>query len=341
MLRQLIYCIGHAFFLIFGLVLFFFTGRNTERGYQALVFWFCLTKGRSNTLLVRIQSLFVSRLRDLDRKGLLGEAQNVVRAYLEDLRKKGYVSKNAALSHDECDRLIEFALSTPALVRQMDGDQQSHMEQTFVLFDPHNLQAVRYDYLPQDLVANPDIQNLMADNSLLALAESYLGTAPRLDVISMWWHTSFSKTPDSKAAQLYHFDLDRPRWLKVFIYLTDVGSDNGPHSFIEGSHRIGAIPARFLRRGYARLTDREVIGEYGSNREVIFTAPKGTVIVEDTIGLHKGNVVTGSPRLILQLQFSSSLFGTPGYARSRLPQRRTPELNRMIRSNPIAYQGFL
>jgi hypothetical protein len=234
---------------------------------------------------------------------------------------------------------MRFARETPALVRRMDHEPEGQPARR-ALFDPAKPLAVRYDYPVGALLNQADVQALLADPSLLALAQSYLGSRPRADVLSMWWHTNFHDRPDSEAAQFYHFDLDRIKWLKVFIYLTDVGPQDGPHSFIEGSHRTGGIPDSLLRRGYVRLSDDEVLGHYGAAREVRFAAPRGTVIVEDTRGLHKGNPVSGSSRLILQLQFSNWLFGGE-YAKSRIGAVVDPGLQSLMRSAPDVYSSFL
>ena len=46
-----------------------------------------------------------------------------------------------------------------------------------------------------------------------------------------------SKKADSEAAQMFHFDLDRIKWLKFFIYLTDVKINSGPHVYVSGTHK--------------------------------------------------------------------------------------------------------
>jgi hypothetical protein len=255
------------------------------------------------------------------------------------LRRNGYVVFPKAVPDALCDRLMHFARETPALVRRMDHEPAGQPPRRAV-FDPDRPLAVRYDYPVEALLNNADVQAMLSDPSLLALAQSYLGSRPRADVLSMWWHTNFHDQPDSEAAQFYHFDLDRIKWFKVFVYLTDVGPDNGPHSFIEGSHRTGGIPQSMLRRGYVRLSDDEVLGHYGAEREVVFSAPRGTVIVEDTRGLHKGNPVRGASRLVLQLQFSNSLFGAT-YAKSRLSAARDPGLQRLLRDAPDVYANYL
>ena len=167
----------------------------------------------------------------------------------------------------------------------------------------------RLRFWPGSLVNNPDVQRLMVDPSLVAVAQAYIGANPVLDEVNMWWTTSSAGKADSAAAQLYHFDMDRICWLKVFVYLTDVSDDNGPHNFVAGSHRTGAIPPALLNKGYARLTDAEVSGAFGAEKMKSFTGPRGTILLEDTRGLHKGTPARAGDRLMFELEFSSSMFG--------------------------------
>ena len=56
-------------------------------------------------------------------------------------------------------------------------------------------------------------------------------------------------------AQLYHFDLDRPKWLKFFIYLNDVENiSHGPHLFIEKTHKLFSKPYKILIKRYQRIS---------------------------------------------------------------------------------------
>lgn len=332
--------LAHVLFLFFGWLQYLTVGRNNNKAHRSLVHFFCITGGGFNDWC----SAFISSMHvplKLDAKtGVLGDmSMGRGESALSQLNSKGYVVFERALSDEVCNELMHFALSTPAIVRPMDGEVKS-IEPKLDLYQEGKSKAVRYDYSSEVLLANPSVQALLADRSILALAEMYLDARPRADVLSMWWHTNFHGRPDSEAAQYYHFDLDRLKWLKVFIYLTDVGPNDGPHSFIEGSHGRGGIPQHILNKGYVRLTDEEVLAEYGAAKEITFSAPKGTIIVEDTRGLHKGNAVSGNARLILQLQFSNSLFGGV-YAKSRFPAERTPELEVRIRQVRDVYQAYL
>ena len=77
------------------------------------------------------------------------------------------------------------------------------------------------------------------DPVLLALAEQVLGCMPVLDFVHGLASRPGSDSVDQRdrAAQHFHSDHDRLRFVKVFVYLDDVDMNNGPHVFCEGTHR--------------------------------------------------------------------------------------------------------
>lgn len=331
--------LAHTAFLIIGLFRYWIFGNNGVRAHRAMIYFFCKSGGRFNNWCNRIISATSVSMPIHPMTGVLGDMSGSAgEEALANLTEKGYLTFERALPPAVCDRLMQFALETPGLVRPMDGEGSLAVPR-FAVFDANRPIAVRYDYLASDLLANSDIQNMLADYSILRLAEMYLDACPRFDILSMWWHTNFHSQPDSEAAQFFHFDLDRLKWLKVFIYLTDVGPDDGPHSFIAGSHTSNGIPQELLKKGYARLSDEEVIRHYGPEQEVRFAAPRGTIIVEDTRGLHKGNAVLRNHRLILQLQLSNSLFGAV-YPKYKLPDSVTPALAEVIKQSADIHQAY-
>jgi hypothetical protein len=315
-------------------------GHTPGFAYQGMVGLFCMTGGASNDALSRLLSLLYPPYQLADARGVLGDlrAENVARINRQ-LDEKGCYVFERRLPPDLCDRLLQFALTNRCFQRGM-SDAPGPAETREVARYPRDTPGgVRYDFNAADVINNPDVQGLMADRSILAVAQSYLRCKPIIDVMSMWWHTAYSKVADKEAAQFWHFDMDRLKWLKFFIYLTDVGPDNGPHSFVAGSHRTGGIPDSLRLKGYVRLTDEEVEASYPRERFVEFTAPRGTVIAEDTRGLHKGKLVQQGDRLVLQLQFSNSLFGGY-YPPSKFARVESPELQAMIRQCSRLYSNY-
>jgi hypothetical protein len=156
------------------------------------------------------------------------------------------------------------------------------------------------------LLAVEELKALVFDSAIREIAGRYLGCCPVLDMVVAWWSYP-TAAPDPASAQMYHFDLDRIRWLKAFVYLTDVSVDNGPHAFIPGSHRD--VGERVMRD--SRYTDAEVLGWYPNVAPQLFTAPAGTVFLEDTLGLHKGIPGKSGVRGVFECEYSINHFGFP------------------------------
>lgn len=64
------------------------------------------------------------------------------------------------------------------------------------------------------------------------------------------------------------------------------------------------------KKGYERLTDEEVNKLYSNQDIVEIIAKKGSLLIEDTRGLHKGKNLIKDYRFLIQVQYSSSTFGT-------------------------------
>jgi hypothetical protein len=323
--------------LAVALVVFGITGKTPSWTVQSMVRLFCASGGRSNDLIARLMAARRPPRALTDVAGVLTPlSSEETKAAATALTERGYYLYRERLPDAACERLHQFALTHPATVRLRDGESRDTIS---TIYDPARPIGVRYDFAEADLINHPDVQALMADAAIIAAAQAYLGTEPVVDVVAMWWNTAFSDQPDSEAAQYFHFDLDRVKWVKFFFYLTDVTSDSGPHYFIAKSHRTGGIPAALLAKGYARLTDEEVSAHFDRHDFIEFAAPRGTILAEDTRGLHKGQNVRAGHRLVLQIQFSNSLFGPP-YPRVAFAAVQDRNLAAMVERHPRIYSAY-
>lgn len=319
------------------------TGQTPPASLWPMLDLFYNTGGISNDVMARLASVGHRFKKSPRVTGVLGDLDDrQVEAKLADLRREGYVVFPDALSADAVDRLLHFAMTTPAVIRPMDSEDRNR-ETHVAVYDPANVVATRYDYKAQDLLADDDVQVLLADESLREFAGRYIGADPIIDIVTMWWHTGFKEEADSMAAQLFHVDMDRLRWLKVFIYLTDVEEGDGPHTFIARTHRTGGIPWSLRQKGPVRWSDEEVLRHYGREREISLTGRRGTIILEDTRGLHKGALVRpGSrDRLVLQFEYCVSLYGqTYNEENARWGENLHPALERAIELHPRTYSVY-
>lgn len=312
-------------------------GRTPDAAYQSLIKLFCDTGGASSDSLSQLISMLHPPYRLPDANGVAGDLDNSDLARItSDLDQRGYHVFEKRLPDELCTTLLQFASNSRCIVRLPGASETATVDK----FDASKPLGNRYDLLSGDVVNNPTVQKLMADKSFIAVAQSYLRCKPIIDVIGMWWNAASVDRPDSSAAQHFHFDMDRIKWLKFFIYLTDVTPESGPHKFIEGSHRTGGIPPRLLDKGYSRLSDEEVALFYPAEKFIEFVAPRGTIIAEDTRGLHKAQHVRRGNRLMLQLQFSNSLFGGY-YPPQSVAQISSPALRDMQNRFPRLYSNYL
>jgi hypothetical protein len=192
----------------------------------------------------------------------------------------------------------------------------------------------------QQVLAIPEVQQLASDPNIIAAIGNYLGTDPVHVQASCWWTVNRSNSDSklSKSAQLFHQDKEFIRFVKVFIYLTDVGLEQGPHCYVEGSFRDYE---QKIPQGYKfsdRISDTRIESWYGKERIRTFTAKQGTVLLEDTNGFHKGLPVISGHRLMLQLEYASSLYLSPG--RCFGSEGLTKQYHHYLSNNPRFAQNY-
>ena len=294
------------------LLLYLAFNSPSEKSHQAMIRLFCVTRGLSNDLISWFPKVFCRPYKlNFPLYGLAGclsreKADQIKRTLDND----GYYIFDKPLDEQTIADILAFAETNPCRPRKSDQDDPNAPN-----VGPEEIlnrampKATRYEYDADRLVNAPAIQKILNDETLLEIAQQYLGCKPTIDIVSMWWHTTAQLKPDSVAAQFYHFDMDRLKWLKIFINITEDNTDSGPHCFIKKSHRTFGIPWKFLKRGYARVRDHEIYDHYGKASEIEFCTKPGTILAEDTRGFHKGKHCVKGDRLLLEIQYSNCLFG--------------------------------
>ncbi|MEQ8442041.1 MAG: phytanoyl-CoA dioxygenase family protein [Alphaproteobacteria bacterium] len=176
-------------------------------------------------------------------------------------------------------------------------------------------------YVPRDRVLQaPGLLDIATDLSVLKLVRAYLGAPPVLIDISAW--RSFAGeggAKDARDAQLLHYDLDDYRFVKFFVYLTDVDECSGPHVFFPRTHRLETIansmpdggPEREAFQqwyfGTLRKSDEEARDRLGIE-PVSLTGSPGTCLLVDTSGLHRGEPPSTRDRIVLQFVYGITPF---------------------------------
>lgn len=291
------------FIFLYDLFLFKWTEKNSTISYKYMLRFFYLTGGISNNII----NFFVSKkpLINSCKKGLLLKYdEKTLSNYQEILKNNGYVILDNILTFDQVDSFVKD-------FKEIEGFYTSDkvIKSKKQSLNIQNPESVKFYYLAQDIINNKLFQKILFDSSFINFAQSYLNSYPVIDNISAWWSFPTAK-PDKNAAQWWHFDMERPKWLKFFFFMTDCNFETGAHSFVKGSHKNNGIKWNLRKKGYERIADEEVNNYYKKEDIIQIEAKRGSLLIEDTRGLHKGSRLVRDHRFLIQVQYSSSAFGT-------------------------------
>lgn len=306
-------------------------GTTPEDAYLSMRRLYRTTNGRFNDVMGAVcKTIHRKRQVDLSSSLFSGATENEVRKIGRQLRKDGCYRFERTLPAEMCQQLLDFSLATPGVPVALAGQSTEPS-----LFDRNSPTSVRHQFRADQLFSNSTVQAIATDPYLFSIAQEYLGFNPVQDLLSMWWSAPGDSALQSRAAQLYHFDMDRFKFVKFFVYLTDVDQDNGPHCYVRGSHI--RKPAELLRD--ERLSDEEILEHYPESDCLELTGKAGTLLAVDTRGFHKGKPLVARDRLIFQVQFADSLFGQ-NYPPIEVPGSVEDTTCQRIASNPRCYANF-
>lgn len=229
--------------------------------------------------------------------GGIGLSEQQVNTAVDQLREHGFWVSPIQLSADWVKSVLSSLETLDVEGKGCPSDVQI----------PREIRPTRatYWHKASDLEDVKLLCDLIRDPGVVEIIGRYLKCRPVFDFPAAWW--SFPSEADAASAQMFHFDLDRIRWLKVFVYLTDVEVVNGPHVYVRGSHQV--VGDRVKRDG--RFSDAEALEIFPELEFCELTGAAGTLFVEDTLGFHKGTPVISGHRCVFEYEYSIGHFGYP------------------------------
>ena len=256
------------------------------------------------------------------------------------IKDKGIIKINNFLSKEELidmRNIVNF-YSAP----KSSKNSYWSVKYTSLIFKILKLNFVRFKH-------NLKILELEKKKKIQSIARSYFSTKCFLNFIDAYyspisnnpvipWHTD----------QAYHGNKDQIKFvnpenyfLKIFIYLTDVGPDNGCMNYIPGSHKIGyairdgIFKNKIAYSPYWHLTDFRAILEKKENRKYFenyfkdnpnilvnflekkkfietnenskdfdYSLKAGGAIIFDEGGVHRGSKTLKNDRMVLRYLYS-------------------------------------
>lgn len=241
---------------------------------------------------------------------LNGEQQALVTTLKRDgcVVLKGYLAGSllARMRADLNDALHALEFETPCLAQtRVDPVRHAQLIDNFMYGTPRQLaewgvsfdraeacsyEQVVHDFNPSTLTVymlerSQAFRDVWLDPFILSIVTGYLGMVPKL--AEAYVRRNFA-APHRTMNHFWHRDLNTPfHLLKAFFFLSDCSSDTGPHEFVRESHaRLDALNDKRY------FLDEEVdrIHAPGGRQRVLSVVPAGTVIIEDTRGLHRAHL---------------------------------------------------
>ncbi|MEQ9231685.1 MAG: phytanoyl-CoA dioxygenase family protein [Cyclobacteriaceae bacterium] len=144
------------------------------------------------------------------------------------------------------------------------------------------------------------ISSFYTDPTCQQIGESYLATR-------LYNHMTLAAKLEASMANLgsgggWHRDSTYEHQFKAILYLSDVNENNGPFQFVTRSHTTQNVLKTI---GYGQNNNRyshdeiEMLCSKHKWKIETFTAKKGTLILVDTKGLHRGMPILESHRFAL------------------------------------------
>ncbi len=153
---------------------------------------------------------------------------------------------------------------------------------------------------------DPWLQACLAP-AFLDLANAYLGLWSKLEYVDLWY-TPPTAAEDRRASQRWHRDFNDRLLLKAFLYLLDVDEEAGPFEYVPGSFPGGPLgdlwpwaPGGNESYPPAEEFDRRL----AEARIETFAAPRGTLILCNTAGFHRGGFARSKPRALATWTYAS------------------------------------
>ena len=145
------------------------------------------------------------------------------------------------------------------------------------------------------------VRKLAFDPLLVAVAGQYFGVNPVMYDTEIYWSFPSVESRRSDNAKAvtdpFHFEAGDFMSTVVFVYLSDVDAQCGPHVMITGTHKRKTLRQLLTNR----ISAENALTCYGNRMQTIL-GPSGTGFFEDLSGYHQRSV-SSKPRLILGIHY--------------------------------------
>ena len=151
----------------------------------------------------------------------------------------------------------------------------------------------------EDFLSFPEIIKFASSSQVLSIVSTYLGTVPIIGDIRLWVSAKNDKVESS---QELHIDQEDYRQVKLFLYIEDVSSSQGPLSFFPASKRDCIF--KIAQDPFNRVHDYEIDKDFLEKEIIEFSGNEGDIVFIDTARcFHFGSRVREGRRITLMIPY--------------------------------------
>jgi ectoine hydroxylase-related dioxygenase (phytanoyl-CoA dioxygenase family) len=232
-------------------------------------------------------------------------------------KEEGYVVIEDLLSKTQVEEMRAY-LDTKLCI-----DPQHFDKGAFSVPESIPKESVHAYYSNEDSVNIPHLWELANDPKILSIVEDRFGAKPTISLLSAWWvFHSFDTEANASEVHVnkpgeFHRDIDDWSQVRLYIGLTDVDEDAGPHAYIKSSHKWMLPPK-------SRGMDIDDPNFPMKDNLVKLTGEAGMAWLGNTYVLHRGIIPKTKHRLMITVTYT---FAPIPYAPSS-PMLPCPDRNK-------------
>lgn len=315
-------------------------GRATSSNtYLTARFLHVLTSGHSSSAaLAASRSLPFSPHKLTDGPSALDNRWNQA---LGELTRDGITMLPRVLDSDAIQRVVSFAQTAPATLTD------SNRKTTRGTYENRDSGTKGARIVEHFVLNNADIQSVISNRDLIALAENYFRTQILIHPPMLYWSCAPSSTDTHmppgvetlQSAEEFHWDFDGLGGLRLHMYLTDVDEDSAPMKYMRKSHKPGTLTSKSLRNADRGVNDAAVWNRFSPTDALTVTGPAGTTFMSNSNGLRRGTPARTRDRLFLVMPFQATSFA--GYQlKPRTVTPKDSEFAALLARNSPAVRWF-
>lgn len=156
----------------------------------------------------------------------------------------------------------------------------------------------------KDIGRDSAVYRFVTHPVLVGCVARYLKCFPILTYISVWYSPNLPG--EDKGSQKYHLDHEDYRQIKAFMFIEDIGPQNGPFTLLPASRseKIQSALGYKMTPDNKQVDDEVIYGIVDRHEAVPLVGPAGTVALIDTSRcFHYGSREGTAPRIMLAFQY--------------------------------------